>query len=279
MVKKVIIWLVAFIITAGTAIYQRSTGPTYPVQGETVINGHNISYKFQRSHGGETDHTVKVTVDKNGPDFTLYYKRYKTDDQFTAVPMEQIGTLYRADLPHQPPAGKLEYYVEATSEGKTYKITDDNVVIRFKGEVPILVLIPHIIAMFAAMMLAAYTGLQIFTKEKQVEKLAILTIAVLGVGGFILGPMIQEYAFGDLWTGFPFGLDLTDNKTLIAMLAWVIAYTQIRRTGDGKKGAAWATFAAIVMFAVYLIPHSMMGSELDYNKLDTKQNTEITNQQ
>jgi hypothetical protein len=43
------------------------------------------------------------------------------------------------------------------------------------------------------------------------------------VGGLILGPPVQLEAFGALWTGWPFGADLTDNKTLIAVLAWVPA--------------------------------------------------------
>ena len=41
-------------------------------------------------------------------------------------------------------------------------------------------------------------------------------LLLLAVGGFILGPLVQNYAFGELWTGVPFGWDLTDNKTLIA---------------------------------------------------------------
>ena len=39
----------------------------------------------------------------------------------------------------------------------------------------------------------------------------------------ILGPIVQYYAFGDLWTGIPFGWDLTDNKTLIALIFWILA--------------------------------------------------------
>jgi len=38
-----------------------------------------------------------------------------------------------------------------------------------------------------------------------------------------LGPLVQLNAFGDLWTGWPFGGDWTDNKTLFAFIFWVIA--------------------------------------------------------
>ncbi|RLD69921.1 MAG: hypothetical protein DRI98_09350, partial [Bacteroidetes bacterium] len=55
------------------------------------------------------------------------------------------------------------------------------------------------------------------------------------------------------------GEDMTDNKVLFALLAFLLAWF-LRKKSYGK----WlAIGAALVMLAVYLIPHSMGGSELD----------------
>jgi hypothetical protein len=78
----------------------------------------------------------------------------------------------------------------------------------------------------------------------------------------ILGPVVQKFAFGEFWTGIPWGFDLTDNKTLIAMVAWGIALWK------GRKSKYWIIFAAVVLLAVYLIPHSMLGSELNYETME-----------
>ena len=59
------------------------------------------------------------------------------------------------------------------------------------------------------------------------------------------------------------GEDLTDNKTAVAFLGWLIAYLMIRKN---IKYAYTAIIAAVILLAVYLIPHSMFGSELDYEK-------------
>lgn len=279
MLKNILLWLLAFIITAGTAIYQRSTGPTYPVKGETKFNNAPVLYKFDRSHGGETNHEVAVISDSAGISAFLYYKRFKTNDNFTQLPMKYREGSFNAELPHQPPAGKLEYFVIIKSDSHELQIPSEHIVIRFKGDVPIWILIPHVIFMFLAMMLAARTGLQYFTKDQKVISFTKWTMAILAIGGFILGPLMQEYAFGELWTGVPFGYDLTDNKTLIAMIVWLIAFFRMRKSGEGKTAAKWALAAFIIMFFVYLIPHSVLGSELDYNKLDNNINTEITTQQ
>jgi hypothetical protein len=85
------------------------------------------------------------------------------------------------------------------------------------------------------------------------------TIIFLLIGGFILGPVVQKFSFGQFWTGWPLGDDLTDNKTLFALIAFVAAWF-LRKKSYGR----WlAIGAALVMLAVYLIPHSMGGSELD----------------
>jgi hypothetical protein len=85
------------------------------------------------------------------------------------------------------------------------------------------------------------------------------------VGGLILGPIVQKYAFGAFWTGWPLGHDLTDTKTAIAMVFWLVATWRSKKPGGGR---AWIIAAALVTLLVYLIPHSAYGSELDYTAID-----------
>ncbi len=260
------LWLVAFLITLLTAYYQRITGPTYPISGSVNLNNMVIDYKFTRSHGGKGDQEVKVSVPDSSIEGILYYKRYKTNDEYTQIPMRYENGSLIAYLPHQPPAGKLEYYVKLKYGEQLINIPGDKTVVtRFKGAVPLTVLLPHIFFMFGAMLLSTRTGLEIFSKKANLRKLTYWTIGFLFIGGFILGPLVQQYAFGALWTGIPFGWDLTDNKTLIAMIGWLFALYMYRKS---EKPHKWALFASVLLIIVYLIPHSVMGSELDYNKLD-----------
>jgi hypothetical protein len=86
------------------------------------------------------------------------------------------------------------------------------------------------------------------------------------VGGFVLGPLVQKLAFGTWWAGVPLGWDLTDNKTLIAMVIWIAALAAGRK-GRGARG--WILAASVLMLVVFLIPHSLMGSELKYPEAGT----------
>lgn len=264
--KNVILWIVAFIITIISAIYQRVTGPTYPISGKVQLENNNINYKLARSSGGIEDHEVLIEVDDPNIKGSIFFKRYKTADKWKEVPMEFVGGNLKGYLPHQPPAGKLEYYLKIWKGNIERKFPQDNsVVIRFKGAVPLTILIPHIFAMFLSMLLSTRTGLEYFNDGKNLKKLILWTISLLFLGGFVFGPITQKFAFGELWTGFPFGFDLTDNKTLIAMIGWLLALYMYYKSKNPKW---WAVFASIVLLSVYLIPHSVLGSELDYNKID-----------
>ncbi len=272
MKKTVFLWIISFLITTCTAIYQRVTGPTYPVSGKINLANKEVNFKFARSHGGSSDHEVKVKIKDQNVSGNLFYKRYKTNDDWQTVKMKIKGDELVGILPHQPPAGKLKYFVELQKQNEIKKIPSDMpVIIRFKGEVPLFVLISHILAMFVGMLLSTRTGLEFFNEGKNIRKLTIWTLTFLFVGGFILGPIMQYLAFGDFWTGIPFGIDLTDNKTLITFVGWVIAYYMYSKS---KKPKYWAAFGAILLILVYLIPHSVLGSELDYNRLD-KENKSI----
>ena len=131
--------------------------------------------------------------------------------------------------------------------------------IRFRNDVPASILVPHILLMFASMLFAVYTFLRVI-RHKKYSKWLKITVATLFVGGFIFGPLVQHAAFGPWWTGFPFGTDLTDNKTLLSFLFFAAALVTLK-----WKYNKWVVcFAVLFMIVIFSIPHSTYGSEYDY---------------
>jgi len=265
MKRASVLWTIAFIITLSSAVYQRLTGPTYPVTEENSLNGKEFSCNLPRSHGGNTDCEVSVTTQHQEIAAELSYKRYKTNDEWTSLEMIRNGDVLSGFLPHQPPAGKLMYKITLTEGNNSVTIPASNaIIIRFKGDVPGVILIPHVIFMFAAMLVSTRAGLEALFRKKDTVKHAYWSAGLLFIGGMIFGPLVQHYAFGELWTGFPFGYDLTDNKTLIAMVVWIAAVIACRRKNNPEK---WIIFASAIQLVIFVIPHSVLGSELDYSKM------------
>jgi len=167
-------------------------------------------------------------------------------------------------LPRQPAAGKLEYQVRLHRGAAQAMFPPRPAVIRFKGDVPAVVLVPHIMAMFLGMLFAARAGFEALVGRPRLAPHAWTATVLIAVGGFALGPAVQKFAFDAWWTGVPFGWDLTDNKTLIAGVVWLVALAALR-AGRWERGTVVA--AGVVTLIVFAIPHSAWGSELKWDRL------------
>ena len=272
-------WILAILITLSAVFYQRLTGPTNPKRVKFELKGKEYSTKLPRSLetsvtlseavsdyeslGKKSVMEIEVPESPENMNVIVYYRIYPGYDTIRTVEATKSGDTYSVHLPSQPPAGKLAYFVEFNdgSQANTLGLRK-NVIIRFKNPVPPYVLIPHILLMFIAMLLSTYTGVIAFAKSPKTAKYALIVIITLGIGGLILGPVVQKYAFGAYWTGWPFGEDLTDNKTLVAFLFWLTAWLINR-----KKSRKWFyVLAAAVMLLVYSVPHSTAGSEYNHEK-------------
>lgn len=261
---SILLWILATVITLVIVVYQRMSGPTNPVRGHTSVDGTEIRFRLLRSADATGDARVMLSVPDLSVSGEMRWKRYKSHDEWMTKPLERSGDKLVAAVPVQPPAGKVMYQITLRgASGSTVTLTREPVIIRFKGPVPSTVLIPHIFLMFFSMLIGTRAGLEALYNGSRVRRQAVVTAAMLLVGGLILGPVVQKYAFGAFWTGWPFGHDLTDNKTAVAMLFWLIA---IWRDVKNGKGRTWYMVAAIMQLAVYSIPHSVLGSEIDYTK-------------
>ncbi len=276
MLKHIGVWIVALLITLGAAIYQRTTGPTYPKKVKVEFSDSEYSLKLLRSQ--EIGSPCYLDVDLAGEDIeaTIFYKRLGVDEPWTETILKPRKSQEKAFfgkgkdkvvlstiLPEQPEAGKIQYYLKFKKKEEVKFVDKDQpIVIRFKGAVPWYILVPHIFFMFSAMLLSSVTAIYFIIKDyDRTKNFGMRTIGALFVGGMILGPVVQKYAFSEFWTGVPWGWDLTDNKTLIAFTAWVIAAAV---NWKSNKKPILFFIATIVLYMVYSIPHSAFGSELNY---------------
>ncbi|MBU0743445.1 hypothetical protein KKG45_06065 [bacterium] len=255
------LWTAALLLTLVSAVYQRVTGPTYEVRVDAEFAGGGVRGELLRSHDVGSDLPVGLEVDTPAVTGRILWRRLGAGDGWITAPMAREGDRLVAHLPAQPAAGKLEYSVVLARDDETLVVSGERAVVaRFKGDVPRLVLAPHILFMFLAMLWSTRTGLEAVVDGPRRGRMSLTTLGLLVVGGLILGPIVQKYAFGAYWTGWPLGEDLTDNKLAAAVLAWVWASW---RRGDGRWPRAVAIVAALVVLGVFLIPHSLHGSTLD----------------
>ena len=265
-----LLWIAALALMLAAAVWQRLTGPTHHRRGTAVVAGQPVRWRLLRSSVSGQPFMVALPAPQ-GVTGAVHYRRYPTGEAFSELAMTREGGMLVALLPSQPPAGKLEYSVVLKTPAGPVRVPEgEPIVMRFKGDVPALLLVPHVVTMFLSMMIGIRAALAAALGRAEARRYAWVAVVGIAIGGLVLGPIVQKYAFGAYWTGWPFGTDLTDDKTLGMWLAWVAAVAVLERRRDPlDRVARGATIAsALVMVAVYVIPHSLRGSELDHSKLD-----------
>ncbi len=259
--KWALIWVLGFLITAAAAVYQRMTGPTYPKKVKLAYNSQEYPLKLIRSQDGNDGCKLVFHIPDTSISAKIAFRRFPLNEGWKENAFLRSGEQLAVILPDQPAAGKLEYKVEFYHQGQLINNPDDfHTIVRFKDEVPPGVLIPHIFLIFFAMLLSNITCYLAIVKSPVTRIYTIFTLVFMLLGGMIMGPFVQYFAFGEFWTGIPFGWDLTDNKTLIAFVFWVIAFVTNRR----QPRYGWVIVAALVTIIVFSIPHSLFGSEFNY---------------
>lgn len=258
-------WVLAILITLVSAVWQRMSGPTYPVRGTVSLGGAEIALRLDRSHSISDRQPVAVRVPDAAVTGAVAWRRYPTRDAWRVEPLRREGEVLQAVLPPppeplMPPAGKLEYHLRLTRGGQDVAFPARPAVTRFKGDVPASILAPHVLAMFFGMLLSTRAGLAALFGGNT-RRWGLLTVLLLVTGGFVLGPIVQKMAFGAYWTGIPWGWDLTDNKTLLAGIAWLVAAWHLRH---GRQARTAVVLAALVTLVVFAIPHSVWGSEVKW---------------
>ncbi len=268
MSRGFLLWLAAAAVTLAAAAWQRRSGPSYPHREALDAGAGRIAVSLPRSHvttpGGGA--RIAVPAPGSGPETggSLFWRRYEDGGAYSVSPLERDGGELVAVLPPAPPAGRVEYYLELRTVAGPLRVParpGQTVVLRYHGPVPVPILAAHVVVMFLAILVGVRTGLGALAGTAAPAGLTYATLGLLTLGGMLLGPVTQWYAFGAWWTGVPFGWDLTDNKTLLMWLGWAVAAVAVLRRRAGARRIV--VLAAALMLAVYVVPHSVSGSHLE----------------
>ncbi|MGB8658115.1 MAG: hypothetical protein WCE90_10090 [Candidatus Zixiibacteriota bacterium] len=227
--------------------------------------------------------SAKVT---GASEVRLVYKIGK-DGKFQSVPMNpKPGEVnaFTAPIPHYPKPTKAWYYIEARktteSAGVTVTLPDKGspdfkpILLKFEGKVPVYIIIPHVLCNFGAIFFAVLTlfsALDIRKGKKSLResiKFPLLTFILLFLGFVPFGIAMNHFAFGATWEAFPFGKDVTDNKSQIILLVWLITLFLVKGTllGQGAEKnlvshrgySTMVIISFIVTIGMYAIPHSFV---------------------
>ncbi len=184
---------------------------------------------------------------------------------------------YTALLPDLGKGKRLLYSIIVTgSGGESVRVPARDggfLPVKYKGHVSTIVLVMHIVFFFGAfffMIQCFWSAVRILARgdnERDTIRTMRWAMIFTFVGGWPLGFILNFQAFGVVWEGYPFGFDITDNKTQVMFLFWIVCALLVRgsffglgreRDSVGSRGLARSVITAFVLSLVlFIVPHSL----------------------
>ena len=225
-----------------------------------------------------TEVTIEVQVEASGdiaePGVFLYYK--SEQELFVVVPMQRFEEgRYFGKIPAHKRGSLIRYYVEGRAgEDLVVQVPAEDsprFEFYFKGTANRYLLISHIVVIFAALfffILAGYFAYRALKERRaglHVPRLGIVGTVLFFISSIPLGMIVAYQTYGKVWTGFPVGNDLTDNKSLVIMLYYIAATFFYRGSALRKdpssdllpgRALPYVYIAGVVITVVlFLLPH------------------------
>ena len=272
--------LVGILITLLIFVVARRMSKNRPFETDVTFGEVHIAHTTVFEHVGPGQPEIILSV--TPPVKIDAVVRYRTPGEkvFETIVMSEISEgIWAARLPGNEKGSRIEYGFrishEEISEAGTSSASSEtgNYLIKYKGEVSVTVLVLHILCMFAAFffiieaLLGAFAMLFMGEEKEFTVAQARWVLLFTFLGGWPLGFALNWQRFGMFWEGFPFGYDITDNKTQLIAIFWLIIALlswksfACRRTGsDAVRPGVFAVaviIASALSLALYLVPHSI----------------------
>jgi hypothetical protein len=275
--------LVAIIFTLLLLSFARKTTTVQSVHKTVEKSGILIDHNTVPKKVGEGDAVIPVKV-MGAEEAKLFYRIEKGEFQTVYMnPKEGENDVFVAFIPYHKKGTQAWYYIEVQKQIGDKKLVvslpDRNspnvkpILLKFEGDVPPYVIISHVFCIFSAILfsvLALFSAVDLKRGKSSLKKSVIFSLFAfifLFIGFFPLGWTLNYFAFGPLWEAFPFGTDVTDNKSQIILLFWLVTLFLVKGTILGKNPSknlvSEKTYSTMVIISflvtvlMYLIPHSI----------------------
>ncbi len=275
MAKRIVLGI---LVTLALLAAARRLSTNRPREKRVDDSGTSILHRTVFEQVGPGEPAVQLLIAPSGDAEPILLTASSPRGDIGETPMAPIGNgLWEGRLPSREKGERLYYALRVDIPGRDSvrlpRESDSFFLVKYKGDVSGLFLVLHVVFMFGAfffMVQSFWGALRILSGsdgKPGTVRLVQWVILTTFVGGWPIGFILNHQRFGTLWEGFPFGYDITDNKTQIIFLFWIVTVLLVRGSflgrGEscdalGARGFAWAVVVSfIVSLTLYMIPHSL----------------------
>jgi hypothetical protein len=249
--QSLILWTASVIIIFLAGYTERTNSPGYPVNGTTNLNYSEISYSFDTVFRGKGDYTVWIAAESRSLAGELELRDKQDTASWKIINLTRTKDILSASIPHHSPTAKVEYHIKLYDNGNTIIVPrDSNVTLMFLGLVPSQIIMFYYITLFAGLILAVRTCLEVFKEKPKIKMYSIFTLISFFSFTWIFSPVKRGCEIGMIGgTKIAPVNELFPSGSLLLFVIWVTALILVFNT---RKPKLWAPVSSVLTLAVFL---------------------------
>ncbi len=249
--QSLILWTASIIIIFLAGYTERTNSPGYPVNGTINLNYSEISYSFDTVFRGKSDYTVWLAAESGSLEGDLEWRDKHDTASWKIINLTRANDILSASIPHHSPTAKVEYHVKLYDKGNTITIPrDSNVTLLFLGLVPSQIMMFYFITLFAGLILAVRTCLEIFKENSKIKMYTIFTLISFFSFTWIFSPVKKGCEIGMIGgTKIAPVNELFSSGSLLLFVIWAAALILVFNT---RKPKVWMPVFSVLTLAVFL---------------------------
>lgn len=263
MKQSLILWIAALIITFIAGYTKNLTSIDYPVNGTMDLSSAEISFSLDKIYRGIGDYNVDIADAKglkgellwrNKPDTTSSGAILSTPfeaNRWLTVELKTSGNSLTGAIPHHPPLSEVVYRIIINDKGNTVLIPQNSyIILRFLGFVPSELLMFYYITLFAGLLLALRTGLEIFKDPSRIKMFTIFTLISFFSFTWIFSPVKKACELGIIGgtkTASP--AELFSTASIFLFVLWIIGLILVFNI---KRPKIWLAGCSAITLVIFL---------------------------
>lgn len=273
------LWVGAIALAIGILFLHKATKSGDAAHGTFELAGVSQTYQLPRDwEVAEGGARIELRLEGEPPEITgaVLWHPFPSDDPYSATEFRETRkrvttpgegtrswTELIARLPVLPAGELMEYFVTLQSEGRDIRLPpgEETVTLQYRGFVRPEIAYPYLAGLVFMLVVGMRAGLSAIFEPASTRRYAWGAFFLLTVAGMILGILVQFYAVGEGWKGFPLGNDWGDNNKILATWGiWLAACLILgRSTRPVTKLARFSVVVAVgVMAGLYPIPLNLL---------------------
>lgn len=227
--------------------------PLYPINGTIKLtNGYEASFSFDKVFRGKGDYPVDIVSNQNKLAGVLEWKTESDSSAWKTIPMKLKGEILSASIPHQSPLTKVIFNVKLNDAGKAVIVPEtQKAVLQFLGFVPPEIMQFYFITLFAGIILALRTGLEIFRERPRIKMYTIFTLISFFSFTFVFSTVKKGCELGIIGgTNIASIQDIFPSAPVLLFALWVIALILVF---NSRKIKLWAVCSSLLTIIIFLI--------------------------